>query len=63
MKKLNVEQMKDRIKKGYYITYYHEDDSYELSHFSKSKGYNGGITIKKERALEWIKAGALLEEM
>lgn len=64
MKKLTVEQMKEQIKKkNYYITYYKEYDEYELSHYSDKKGYNGGVQITKERAEEWIAAGASLEVM
>ncbi len=64
MRKLTVEQMKDKIQnQKYYITYYWEDDSYELSHDTGKRGYAGGVKITKERAQEWLEAGAKLLKM
>jgi hypothetical protein len=62
MRKLEPEKMKEKINKGYYITYYSDTEQYELSH-DNSKGYAGGVIITKERAQEWINLGAELLEM
>lgn len=58
MKKLSIEEMKDRINKGFYIIYYTQEEEYELARDTNKKGYSSGVIISKERALEWINAGA-----
>ena len=60
-KKLTLEQMRERIKKGYYITFFYKEGIYQLNKDGK-KTYSA-VALTKERAQEWIKAGAEYLEM